>query len=138
MKDYPIRYTPLPPVFNPLGDIYHILKSTDTSFSGFGEAYFSFLNPRAMKGWKKHTSMIMNLAVPVGNVKFVFYHQNTFISHILSPCSYGLLTVQPNVWFAFQSLSDDQSVVLNVASIVHDPAESVTIPLSSLDFTWTH
>ena len=136
MTVHPVSYTSLPPISNPLGDIFHILKSTDSAYSDFGEVYFSFLNPRAIKGWKKHTTMIMNLVVPAGNVRFVFYHDDTFSSHTLSPSSYGRLTVQPNVWFAFQSLSEDQSIVLNLANIVHDPSESLTMPLSSLDFSW--
>ena len=136
MNSLPVSYTPLPPISNPHGDIFHVLKSTDSSYHGFGEAYFSFLNPYSIKGWKKHSIMIMNLSVPVGKVKFVFYHENTYTSYILSPSSYGLLTVEPNVWFAFQSLSDSQSVVLNLANIIHDPLESLTMPLSSFDFSW--
>ena len=93
-------------------------------------------NPRAIKGWKKHTTMIMNLVVPAGNVRFVFIMMILSLLLPLSPSSYGRLTVQPNVWFAFQSLSEDQSIVLNLANIVHDPSESLTMPLSSLDFSW--
>ena len=54
----------------------HVLKSSDRGFEKFGEAYFSCINSCAVKAWKKHTLMTLNLVVPIGKVKFVFHDKN--------------------------------------------------------------
>ena len=38
-----IRVTPLQQISTPGGDVWHALKSTEESFKGFGEAYFSWV-----------------------------------------------------------------------------------------------
>ncbi len=53
------------------GDVLHALKCTDTGFQGFGEAYFSMAEAGAVKAWKLHRRMTLNLVVPVGEVRFV-------------------------------------------------------------------
>ena len=55
------------------GDIYHILKSNESSFDNFGEAYFSWIDHFYVKGWKRHLKMTCNLVVPIGTVNFVFF-----------------------------------------------------------------
>ena len=51
------------------GNVLHYLKSTDEGFNQFGEVYFSWINKNAIKAWKKHTKMTLNLVVPFGKVK---------------------------------------------------------------------
>ena len=43
------------------------------AYNGFGELYFSEVNFGEIKAWKKHKKMVMNLIVPCGEVKFVFF-----------------------------------------------------------------
>mgnify|MGYP001410549270 CR=1 FL=1 len=45
------------------GEVWHALKSTEDSFIGFGEAYFSWVEPGAVKAWKQHLHMTMNLVL---------------------------------------------------------------------------
>ena len=52
------------------GDVWHALKSTEDSFIGFGEAYFSWVEPRARL--EAAFKMTMNLIVPIGTVRFIF------------------------------------------------------------------
>ena len=61
------------------GDVLHGIRKTDFGFIKFGEAYFSILEPNAIKAWKKHLRMTLNLIVPVGKVRFVFIDDNNFI-----------------------------------------------------------
>ena len=91
------------------GDVLHGLKSSDKSYHGFGEVYFSEILYGSIKGWKKHKSMTMNLLVPLGKVAFVVIksdqpnHKNLKIEEfILSKENYGRLTVPPNHWVAFK------------------------------------
>ena len=68
-----ITVTPLRTIPVLGGDVLHAIKSSDNEFVGFGEAYFSLIKNKMIKGWKKHNVMTMNVIVPVGEVKFVFY-----------------------------------------------------------------
>ena len=49
--------TPLKVIEINSGDVMHAIKSTDHGYSGFGEAYFSGINPGEIKGWKRHKKM---------------------------------------------------------------------------------
>ena len=60
-------------IATPGGDIMHFLKSSSNGYRKFGEVYFSWINENAIKAWKKHNKMTLNLVVPIGKVKFVFH-----------------------------------------------------------------
>jgi dTDP-4-dehydrorhamnose 3,5-epimerase len=117
------------------GTVMHALKMQEPSFHGFGEVYFSTVDKKAVKGWKKHSKMILNLVVPVGSIRFVMYDDRresntfkTFQEIILSKENYQRLTVPPGIWMAFQGLSDGINMLLNIASIPHDPLEAQSLP----------
>jgi dTDP-4-dehydrorhamnose 3,5-epimerase len=123
--------TPLRRITNPKGDIYHGLKACEGSFKGFGEAYFSSVKSGETKGWKLHRLMTLNLIVPVGSIKFHLCSVNGEISESinLSEQRYARLTVPPGVWMAFSGIDNGLNLLLNIASIQHDPDEAVTAPL---------
>ncbi len=129
--------TPLKQLHNPKGDIYHAMKKSDDGFSRFGEAYFSTVNIDDIKGWKKHTKMILNLVVPIGEIEFVIYNdiKNEFFSVKLSQKNYQRLTVMPGLWMAFKGIGEN-SMLLNLASIEHDPSESINEELGNINYDW--
>jgi dTDP-4-dehydrorhamnose 3,5-epimerase len=129
--------TPLKQIKNPKGDVYHGMKKSDVGYVDFGEAYFSTVNRGDIKGWKKHTLMTLNLIVPVGAIKFVVYDEdeNSFFTETLSQDNYKRLTVNPGVWMAFQGVGE-QNMLLNIASIEHDPNEAVNIELNEINYEW--
>ena len=111
------------------GSVFHGIKSTDIGFEKFGETYFSFIYEGAFKGWKKHTKMTMNLIVPIGEIRFNFIdlredsqNFNERMEINLSVKNYVRLTVPPSIWFGFKGLAD-QNMLVNIASIPHDPKE---------------
>lgn len=133
--------TPLKRIANEKGDIYHAMKCSEDSFSSFGEAYFSSIHLGDVKGWKKHTQMILNLVVPVGSIKFVMYDDRpesitykAFYEVILSKDNYCRLTVPPHVWLSFQGVGDSLNLLLNLASIEHDPNESENCHISDIKY----
>ena len=79
--------------------------------------------------------MIMNLVVPAGNVRFVFYHDDTFPRTPFTIILWPFDSSAQCMVCVSKSLRRP-SIVLNLANIVHDPLESLTMPLSSLDFSW--
>lgn len=129
--------TPLKQIFNPKGDIFHGMKKSDQGFDGFGEAYFSTINKDQIKGWKKHTKMTLNLIVPNGEIEFVVYDENKkeFFSTVLSKDNYQRLTVSPNLWMAFRGVGQG-NMLLNLASIEHDPSESINKELDEIVYEW--
>ncbi len=133
-----VLLTPLRIIKGETGDVMHALKQKEESFKGFGEAYFSTVNQGAIKGWKKHRSMILNLIVPVGAIKFVLFDgrkesrtYETFQEVILSKDNYLRLTVPPGVWMAFQGVGGANNTLLNIASIPHDPLEAENLPIQN-------
>jgi dTDP-4-dehydrorhamnose 3,5-epimerase len=114
----------------------HALKQPEESFRGFGEAYFSTVNNGAVKGWKKHQRMILNLVVPLGTIRFVLYDGRpssksfqSFQELTLSRENYQRLTVPPGIWMAFQGIGEGENMLLNIASIPHDPEEADNLPI---------
>lgn len=125
------------------GAVFHGLKASDDAYSGFGEAYFSTVDAGAVKGWKRHREMIMNLLVPHGMVRFVIYDDREgsptnghFQVITLSPEHYYRLTVPPMVWMGFQGVGEKGGMLLNIASILHDPSEVDHIEIDMISFDW--
>ena len=135
--------TPLKQIVNPKGDLYHAMKQSDNGYKSFGEAYFSTVIKDEIKGWKKHTLMVLNLIVPIGAVEFIIYDDridsltyNQFFNVILSQENYQRLTVPAGVWMAFKGIGEDLNMLLNIASIEHDPSEAITKQLTDINYTW--
>ena len=135
--------TPLKQIVNPKGDLYHAMKQSDNGYKSFGEAYFSTVIKDEIKGWKKHTVMVLNLIVPIGAVEFIIYDdridsstKNQFFSLILSQENYQRLTVPAGVWMAFRGIGEDLNMLLNIASIEHDPSEAISKQLTDINYTW--
>lgn len=131
--------TPLARIATAGGDVLHAMKQSDAGFAGFGEAYFSWVDTGAVKGWKRHTRMTMNVIVPVGNVRFVFRLDGTDELRIeeIGVDRYARITVPPGIWFGFKGLAAPQSLVLNIASIPHDPNEVERLALSEIKYEWS-
>jgi dTDP-4-dehydrorhamnose 3,5-epimerase len=122
-----ILLTPLKIIPNDKGDILHALKATDETYMGFGEAYFSTINEARFKGWKRHFEMTLNLIVPVGAIKFYIVDERgpLFVQNVvLSKDHYYRLTIPPGVWLGFEGVGKGANILLNIASIPHDPNES--------------
>ena len=130
--------TPLRIIENPAGTILHAMKQPEASFAGFGEAYFSTVEHNVVKGWKKHTRMVLNIVVPCGRILFVLFDgregsetRGKLMEVELSKDNYQRLTVPPGVWMAFKGLTGELNMLLNIASIPHDPQEAENLPLQN-------
>jgi dTDP-4-dehydrorhamnose 3,5-epimerase len=124
--------TPLKQIPDERGKIMHMLKRTDPHFGGFGEIYFSVVNPGAVKAWKKHLQMTLNLAVIHGSARLVIHDDRDpgaaraqFQEIVLGPENYHVVTVPPGLWTGFIGVSDFPALLANCASLPHDPHEVV-------------
>ena len=144
MKLADILVTPLRRIETAGGDVLNVMKQNDAGYAGYGEAYFSWVSGGAIKAWKRHTQMTMNLVVPVGQVRFVFRCVNTitgieeFRVDEIGVDSYGRITVPPGIWFGFQGLHEPQSLVMNIANILHDSNEVERLTLTDINYDWNN
>lgn len=126
----------------PNGNVFHALKVTDQGYVGFGEAYFSQIEPGAIKGWKRHNRFVMNIVVPVGKIRFVIYDDREesdtfgqFEEYILSPSeNYKRLVIAAGLWVAFQGVGNTPSILLDIIPEVHCQSETDSLELSKIPY----
>ena len=125
------------------GNVLHAIKSSDSEYKGFGEAYFSMIEKGIIKGWKRHKEMTLNLIVPIGAIRFVLFDSRDnsvttgeFFEVDLSLEHYNRLTIPPMVWMGFQGLEEGFSMLLNIANIPHSQSEVEQKELDEIYFDW--
>ncbi len=135
--------TPLKNIFHEAGNVLHGMKVNDAGYKCFGEAYFSTIHYQAIKGWKKHQLMTLNLVVPVGKIKFVIFDdrdtsktKGNFLEIILSPENYQRLTIPPQVWLGFKGMEKGLNLLLNITDILHDPLEAENLEINKIQYNW--
>ena len=140
-----VTITPLKQFVDERGKVMHMLRSDSDVFQSFGEIYFSLVNPGVVKGWSLHKEMVLNYAVPHGEIKFVLFDpreesstKGQFQEIYLGGDNYSLVTVPPNIWSSFKGISEFPSIVANCASIPHDPNESIKKELddNEINYNW--
>ena len=96
-----------------------------------------------IKGWNRHKEMTLNLVVPMGSVTFIIYDDReknrsngTFLKVELSPSTYARLTVPPGLWLAFKGNDANTSLILNIASMAHNPDEIEKLDLNKIPYNW--
>jgi len=125
------------------GNVLHAMKQEDKGFGSFGEAYFSTIEHKVIKGWKRHFEMTLNIVVPIGHIRFVLFDDRDnsktkgFYQEVsLSRNNYQRLTVPPMIWFAFEGIAKESSLLLNLASIPHRKEEQENLSLDEIRYKW--
>ena len=84
------------------GSVMHGIKASDSSYNGFGEAYFSTVNQNSVKGWKLHKKMTLNLLVPHGEIRIIVHNAEDnkdiitpLIDVVLGKNNYSRITIPP-------------------------------------------
>ena len=128
------------------GPVLHMLRADGPLFTSFGEAYFSVVEPGAVKAWKRHRLQTQHLAAPVGLVDVVIHDPRpdsptkgaTAVFRLGRPGHYRLLRIPPGLWYGFTGKSLEPSLLANCADIPHSPDESERLPKDSdlIPFSW--
>jgi dTDP-4-dehydrorhamnose 3,5-epimerase len=128
-----VLYTPLRRIPTLHGEVRHALKASDPGFADFGEVYLSEVFGGQIKGWKRHSRMVMNLVVVNGTVRFILHDGadacRSYVISVTEQDCYGRLTVPACLWMAFQGVGRGSNLLMNVASCEHDPEEAESCPL---------
>ena len=133
-----IKITPQKIIKLPAGNIMHVLKSVELKNWIFKEAYFSKIKFGKVKAWRYHLKMTLNLAVPYGKVKFVFYSQQEDLFRVIEirEKQYSRLIVPPRIWFGVKGIKKSESIILNLANFQHDSNEILRCKKSDIKFNW--
>lgn len=137
-----IILTPLKIIDLDDGNVMHAMRNTDQGFSDFGEVYFSEIYPGRVKAWKRHREMVCNFVVPQGEIRIVLFddrdkNMNYFNEFKLSTHNYMRLTIPPMIWAGFQGLDENKSILLNIASIIHNPTETDNKNIEEIEYDWS-
>jgi dTDP-4-dehydrorhamnose 3,5-epimerase len=135
-----VELTPLRQIEDARGAVLHMLRADSPGFAGFGECYFSQVNPGSVKAWKRHQVQTQNLAVPTGRVRFVIYdaresshtHGRTDVIELGRPDCYARLCIPPMLYYGFACMSASAALIANCADRPHDPAESESLAPEAL------
>ena len=138
--------TPLKQIKDERGAVFHVMKNNSETFYSFGEAYFSKINKKIVKGWKSHKEMKQNFCVPYGKLKLVLFdnrinsNSKGVINEIIlsDDKNYIRVTIPENIWYSFKCLSDDYCLLLNIANIKHKKNESIQMDLNNniIPYKW--
>jgi dTDP-4-dehydrorhamnose 3,5-epimerase len=140
-----VQIVPLRVIADDRGEVLHMLRRDSPLFAGFGEIYFSSIRCGLVKGWKRHHRMILNLAVPVGRVRFVLFDEREDSASrgqiqeiVAGHDDYKLIVIPPGIWTAFQGLATGFSLLANCASIPHEQgeAENRTLADPPVEVAW--
>ena len=127
-----VNLSPLKIIQDPRGSVLHMLKSSTSIFDGFGEFYFSEINPGFVKAWKKHLFQIQNLVVPIGDIEIVLFdsrkdsptYELLNIFQIGRTTNYSRIRIPNGIWYGFRSLNNNMALISNCANLEHDPNDS--------------
>jgi dTDP-4-dehydrorhamnose 3,5-epimerase len=140
-----VRITPLRQISDERGMVMHMLRADAPHFQQFGEIYFSWVYPGAIKAWHLHREMTLNYAVPVGRIKLVLFDdrqdsvtRGELMELFVGDGRYDLVTIPPLVWNGFKGIGTTPSLVANCSTIPYHPDEIERMdPLkSTIDYSW--
>ena len=122
--------TPLRQIFDERGKVMHMLREDSSTFTRFGEIYFSSTYPGVVKAWHLHKRMTLNYAIVSGEIKLVLYDNREFSSTrgqvqeiFISPENYMLITVPPLIWNGFKCVGTQSAILANCATLPHQSDE---------------
>ncbi|RMF72468.1 MAG: dTDP-4-dehydrorhamnose 3,5-epimerase [Planctomycetota bacterium] len=128
------------------GKVMHMLRSDDPEFRQFGEVYFSWVNPGAIKAWHLHTEMTLNYTCPHGLVKLVIHDdrdgsptRGQTMELFLGPENHNLVVIPPGLWNGVKGIAAYPSAICNCATLPHRPDELLRLdPFSErIGYDWS-
>ena len=137
---------PLKQIADKRGLVLHMLKNNSNLFKQFGEIYFSEIHSGLVKAWKRHKKQSQNLVVPLGKIRLVIYddrpnsntHGKIAQCKLGRPEDYRLIHIPPMLWYGFQGIGDQTSMIANYTDLPHDPEEmeSLSSDTSQIPYQW--
>lgn len=118
-----VKITPLKVFSDDRGSVKHMIKSTDSIFTQFGEIYFSEVLPGKVKAWGRRKTAIRHYAVIEGTIRLVLYDGNEKQELIVGEDNYCLVSIPPGVWSGFKALKNKKAIVADLTDLPYDPED---------------
>jgi dTDP-4-dehydrorhamnose 3,5-epimerase len=139
-----VQVIPLRRIPDERGTIAHMLREDDPHFIRFGEIYFSWVYPGAVKGWHLHKEMTLFYSVPVGTIKLVLFDERegatkgNLMELYIGESNYSLVKIPPLVWNGFKGVSHVPAMVANCSDIPHraDEIERMDPHQNRIPYDW--
>ncbi len=126
------------------GWLTEVMRSDWDQFEKFGQVYVTAGYPQVVKAWHMHKKQIDNMACIKGMMKLVLFDDriNSKTKGETNEFTIGeknllLITIPPEVWHGFKTISEEHALVLNVPTELYNykdpdehrlPAETKKIP----------
>ena len=137
---------PLEQIADKRGPSLHMLKNDSNLVKQFGEVYFSEVHSGLVKAWKRHKKQSQNLSIPFGKILMVVYddrpnsntHGEITEYRLGRPDNYKLIHIPPMLWYGFQGIGDQTSMIANCTDLSHDAEEmeSLSADTSQIQYQW--
>ena len=119
-----VKIIPLKVFLDNRGKVMHMMKSTDSSFTKFGEIYFSEVLPGKIKAWSRKKKSTRNYAVIEGSIKLVLYNKKEIQEIIMGEDNYCLVIIPPGVWSGFKAIGKKKAIVADLTDFPYNEEES--------------
>ena len=136
---------PLKQIIDDRGCVMHMLRSDSPLYERFGEIYFSTVKAGIVKAWKKHAILTQHLAVPVGRIRVIIYDDransrtNGWTMEIITGAeNYALIKIPAGVWYGFQGLATNLSLIANCTDFPYDESDVIRVDpkYSDIPYNW--
>tara|TARA_A100000164_G_C21441963_1_gene555923 strand:- start:55 stop:495 length:441 start_codon:yes stop_codon:yes gene_type:complete len=133
-----IKISKLKKIKNSKGDILLIKKFSKKDLISHKEIYGTWVKKNHIKGWNLHKKMTVRLIVLKGKIKFVFYdkNKNLFKSITCNDKVIKKIIVYPGIFIAMKNLSNEDSLILNIASLKHSKKEQIKLSINKIKYNW--
>ncbi|OGW87200.1 MAG: dTDP-4-dehydrorhamnose 3,5-epimerase [Omnitrophica bacterium RIFCSPLOWO2_01_FULL_45_10b] len=129
------------------GKLMEILRSDESIFEGFGQAYVTVCKPRVVKGWHYHKEQVDHFVCLQGMAKVVLYdpRQNSKTYRVINEFLIGwqnplLVKIPTYVYHGFTAAGTEDAMILNLPTEVYrysDPDEFRANPFTSeIPYDW--
>jgi len=130
---------------NENGKLYHHTRCDSSLFEKFGEVYISQTKTKVVKGWKLHQDLNQLMSVPSGKVLFILKDLREdsgttgFVNHFeIGEDNYSILKIPKGVWYGFQTISEKDSLIVNLTDLPHNPQESLSKSLDDQEIGFSN
>ena len=128
------------------GRLFEVLRCDEPLFRKFGQAYVTTTLPGVVKAWHRHRLQTDFFCCLMGMIKLVLYDdrpgspsEGSVEQVLLGQFKPRLVTVPPGVWHGWTCTSENEAMILNLATEAYDhsaPDEERLAPHGVLPYDW--
>lgn len=107
------------------GYLVELVRSDDSFFTQFGQAYVSVINSGVVKGFHKHSRQTEQITCVSGQVRLVLVDTRSGGANIteyhLSPLAPKVVVIEPEIWYGWCCIGNEPAMLINITDLPNDP-----------------